>query len=35
MRTEQIGDSPQEWFGRVHKLDVERVKAEVAGSSRG
>ena len=25
----QIGDSPDEWFGRVHRLDVERVKAEV------
>jgi diguanylate cyclase (GGDEF)-like protein/PAS domain S-box-containing protein len=25
----QIGDSPEEWFGRVHKLDVDRVKAEV------
>jgi len=24
-----IGDSPQEWFSRVHKLDIERVEAEV------
>jgi len=27
---EQIGDSPQEWFGRVHPLDAERVRAEVS-----
>ena len=25
----QIGDSPEEWFGRVHPLDVDRVRAEV------
>ena len=31
----QIGDSPQEWFGRVHKLDLERVKAEVAAHLAG
>ena len=31
----QIGDSPEEWFGRVHPLDVERVKAEVDGTPRG
>jgi diguanylate cyclase (GGDEF)-like protein/PAS domain S-box-containing protein len=26
----QISDSPEEWFRRVHPLDVERVRAEVA-----
>ncbi len=25
-----IGDSPKEWFGRVHALDAERVGAEVS-----
>ena len=27
---DQIGDSPEEWFGRVHPLDAERVRAEIA-----
>ncbi len=31
----QIGDSPEEWFGRVHRLDVERVKAEVEAHLAG
>jgi diguanylate cyclase (GGDEF)-like protein/PAS domain S-box-containing protein len=26
----EIGDSPQEWLGRVHALDLERVRAEVS-----
>ena len=34
-REEQIGDSPQEWFSRVHDLDLERVKAEVAAHLAG
>ena len=33
--TEQIGDSPQEWFSRVHPLDLERVKAEVSAHLAG
>jgi diguanylate cyclase (GGDEF)-like protein/PAS domain S-box-containing protein len=32
---EQIGDSPDEWFGRVHRLDVERVRAEVEAHLAG
>ncbi len=32
---EQIGDSPHEWFSRVHDLDLERVKAEVAAHLAG
>ncbi len=31
----QIGDDPQEWFGRVHPLDAERVKAEIADHLTG
>ena len=31
----QIGDSPEEWFGRVHRMDVERVKAEVEAHLAG
>ena len=31
----QIGDSPEEWFDRVHRLDVERVKAEVEAHLAG
>jgi diguanylate cyclase (GGDEF)-like protein/PAS domain S-box-containing protein len=27
---DQIGDSPEEWLGRVHPLDAERVRAEIA-----
>ena len=27
---DQIGDSPHEWFGRVHDLDTKRVEAEVS-----
>ncbi len=34
-REEQIGDSPQEWFSRVHDLDLERVQAEVAAHLAG
>ncbi len=25
-----IGDSPEEWFSRIHPLDIDRVQAEVA-----
>ena len=31
----QIGDSPEEWFGRVHRLDLERVKAEIEAHLAG
>jgi diguanylate cyclase (GGDEF)-like protein/PAS domain S-box-containing protein len=31
----EIGDSPQEWFGRVHRLDLERVEAEVQAHLAG
>ena len=31
----QIGDSPEEWFGRIHKLDVDRVKSEVEAHLAG
>lgn len=30
-----ITDSPEEWFSRVHPLDVERVRAEVADHLSG
>jgi diguanylate cyclase (GGDEF)-like protein/PAS domain S-box-containing protein len=30
----EIGDSPEEWFGRVHPDDVERVRAYVADHCR-
>lgn len=32
---ERIGDNPREWFGRVHKLDLERVEAEVQAHLEG
>ena len=32
---DQIADSPSEWFGRVHDLDVDRVRAEVADHFSG
>jgi diguanylate cyclase (GGDEF)-like protein/PAS domain S-box-containing protein len=27
---DEIGDSPREWFGRIHDLDAQRVEAEVS-----
>jgi diguanylate cyclase (GGDEF)-like protein/PAS domain S-box-containing protein len=32
---DQIGHSPEEWLCRVHPLDVERVRAEVAAHQSG
>jgi diguanylate cyclase (GGDEF)-like protein/PAS domain S-box-containing protein len=32
---EQIGDNPEEWFSRLHRMDVERVKAEVEAHLAG
>lgn len=31
----EIGDSPREWFGRIHDLDVQRVEAEVSEHLEG
>jgi len=31
----QIGDSPEEWFDRVHDADRERVKEEIAAHQKG
>ncbi len=31
----QIGDRPEEWFSRVHRLDVERVTAELEAHLAG
>jgi diguanylate cyclase (GGDEF)-like protein/PAS domain S-box-containing protein len=31
----EIGDKPQEWFGRIHDADRERVKEEIAAHQKG
>jgi diguanylate cyclase (GGDEF)-like protein/PAS domain S-box-containing protein len=31
----EIGDSPEEWLGRIHAADRERVKDEIAAHQRG
>jgi len=32
---DQIGDRPEEWFGRIHDADRERVKEEIAAHQKG
>jgi diguanylate cyclase (GGDEF)-like protein/PAS domain S-box-containing protein len=32
---DQIGDSPEQWFSRVHALDIGRVRSEVAAHFSG
>src|SRR5262249_24557447 len=32
---DRIGDDPEEWFSRVHPLDVERVRSEVSAHVAG
>jgi diguanylate cyclase (GGDEF)-like protein/PAS domain S-box-containing protein len=32
---DQLSDSPEEWFGRVHRLDVDRVRAEIEAHTAG
>ena len=31
----QIGDRPEDWLGRLHPLDAERVRAEIAAHQSG
>ena len=31
----EIGDTPEEWFGRIHDADRERVKEEIAAHQKG
>jgi diguanylate cyclase (GGDEF)-like protein/PAS domain S-box-containing protein len=31
----EIGDKPEEWFGRIHDADRERVKEEIAAHQNG
>src|SRR5438445_1425311 len=31
----EIGDGPDEWFGRIHDADRERVKKEIAAHQKG
>ena len=31
----QLGDRPEEWLGRLHPLDAERVRAEIAAHQSG
>ena len=31
----EIGDKPEEWFGRIHEADRERVKQEIAANQEG
>src|SRR5213594_989841 len=31
----EIGDRPEEWFGRIHDADRERVKEEIAAHQKG
>jgi diguanylate cyclase (GGDEF)-like protein/PAS domain S-box-containing protein len=31
----EIGDTPEEWFGRIHDADKDRVKEEMAAHQRG
>jgi diguanylate cyclase (GGDEF)-like protein/PAS domain S-box-containing protein len=32
---DQISDSPDEWFRRVHRLDIDRVRAEIEAHTSG
>jgi diguanylate cyclase (GGDEF)-like protein/PAS domain S-box-containing protein len=34
-KEEEIGDSPEEWFDRIHDADRERVKQELASQQAG
>jgi diguanylate cyclase (GGDEF)-like protein/PAS domain S-box-containing protein len=31
----EIGDTPEEWFGRIHDADRDRVKEEIAAHQKG